>query len=433
MSLKIKEKRVSSLKMEEDAKDVWQLALERMELVYKRFDTVFIQFSGGKDSTAVLNVALEVARSLNKLPVRVTHFDEEAIPLQVEDYVRRTYNNPDIDLEWYTVPCKHRNACSDKQPYWYPWNPEEEHLWVRPKPPEGINIEDIDWITNDKRTWHELPFYSSIMYPYEKYGNVCAALGIRMAESVRRRQAVSRRLHENWLISSSSSFTKSIAVNNVTKAYPIYDWQTEDVWTAPAQFGWDYCEAYDVMEMVGIAHHNQRVAPPFGEQPMKGLWKFSKCFPEIWDKMTMRVEGANTAGIYTERNVELYGMGGKKDGEEAINLPEGMSWKEYIIQIIKGYSDIKIRNWIAKKMKTEISSHYKKTSDPILPRTKHFYTGLYWELLAQMAIRGDTKDRLSPLMKLDLSPEGHDKMKAEYLEALNEYKSLGIDPEYSNE
>ena len=78
--------------------------------------------------------------------------------------------------------------------------------------------------------------------------------------------------------------------------------------TAPAQFGWDHNAAYDVMEYAGISHNDQRCAPPYGEEPMRGLWTFAVCFPEIWDKMSRRVPGAATAARYS--TTELYAFGG---------------------------------------------------------------------------------------------------------------------------
>ncbi len=102
----------------EVGKSVYDLALERIRYVYDLFDTIAVSFSGGKDSTTVLNLALQVAHERNKLPLYVFHFDEEAIPTEVADYVRRVYNRPDVDLKWWCVPIKHTNACSSESDSW---------------------------------------------------------------------------------------------------------------------------------------------------------------------------------------------------------------------------------------------------------------------------------------------------------------------------
>jgi len=95
-------------------KNVYELALDRVRQAYEMFDTVKVMFSGGKDSTVVLNVVLEVARELNRLPLEVIFFDEEAISYETEDYVRRVAELPDINLRWLCIPIKHRNATSRK-------------------------------------------------------------------------------------------------------------------------------------------------------------------------------------------------------------------------------------------------------------------------------------------------------------------------------
>ena len=43
----------------------------RIRNCINRFDKVVVSFSGGKDSTIVLNLAVEIAKEMNKLPVEV--------------------------------------------------------------------------------------------------------------------------------------------------------------------------------------------------------------------------------------------------------------------------------------------------------------------------------------------------------------------------
>jgi predicted phosphoadenosine phosphosulfate sulfurtransferase len=53
-----------------------------------------VSFSGGKDSTAVLNTALVVAKELGRLPLDVVFFDEEAIHPPTIEYVERVRQAP---------------------------------------------------------------------------------------------------------------------------------------------------------------------------------------------------------------------------------------------------------------------------------------------------------------------------------------------------
>jgi len=198
--------------------------------------------------------------------------------------------------------------------------------------------------------------------------------------------AVARRGDENYLIQHGSGFGGTDVINykHVYKAYPIYDWSTADVWTAPALMGWDYCSYYDLCEMCGISHSQQRLAPPFGEEPFQGLWKFSKTYPELWQRMVNRVPGANTAALYSR--TALYGFG------DVPEKPADISWPDFLAQQLRKH-DTKTQKLTAARISEEIKRHYKKTDEPILDKVGHYITGLSWEFLLMLAIRSDTKER----------------------------------------
>ncbi|MTW08862.1 phosphoadenosine phosphosulfate reductase family protein, partial [Streptococcus pneumoniae] len=52
-------------------------------------------------------------------------------------------------------------------------------------------------------------------------------------------------------------------MENVYNCYPIFDWRTEDIWTANAKFDWEYNRLYDVFYKAGVPVHKMRVASPF--------------------------------------------------------------------------------------------------------------------------------------------------------------------------
>ncbi|MBN2005797.1 MAG: DUF3440 domain-containing protein [Anaerolineae bacterium] len=395
-----------ALKKQQVKQDVMTLTLERLHHVYDLFDHVAISFSGGKDSTVVLNLALQVARKRGKLPLRVIFFDEEAIPYQVEHYVRRVGERPGVALEWYCLPVKHRNACSNDTPYWCTWNPHERDLWVRPLPPEALTTL-ASYHATGMENCKSIPEISGVLFPPETYGRACFLLGIRAGESMTRYRAVTHRLDENYIIQHTGGYggaTDIMGWGNLFKAYPIYDWDTEDVWTAPKLLGWDYCEAYDHMEMTGMTHHQQRIAPPYGEQPSRSLWMYHVCFPELWDKMVNRVPGANTAARYS--TTEIYGVGGVPE------KPEDVAWEDFINQLLSRYEDTHIQDTVRARIKKLLKAHYRKTADPVLPTVKHPDTGLSWEFLVKIAYRGDTKNRMDPGMRI--AAPGTEKYQADY-------------------
>jgi predicted phosphoadenosine phosphosulfate sulfurtransferase len=363
---------------------VLDLAYARIEQAYDLYDQIAVSFSGGKDSTVCLQLTLDIARKRNRLPLRVFFSDEEAIPYQTEEYMRRVAASPDIALEWYCLPVKHRNACSKLSPWWSPWDRADQDVWVRPLPPEGITELagfPFDREPRDRYTWPEM---DGLLHPPAK-GSIGIILGLRAEESLTRYRAVAHKLQENYLMASISPTARG----NIWKVYPIYDWKTEDVWTAPAKFGWDYNRAYDVMDQCGIAANAQRCSPAYGEEPLRGFYLYKQCFPEIWDKMSVRVPGANAALLYGR--TDLWGFG------PAQEKPEELTWEEFTMAAIEKFGP-KERKLIAKSISGCIRTHFKKTRDPILSEVPHPITGVSWKFLYIIAARGDLKDRRASAM-----------------------------------
>ncbi|MFL9999010.1 phosphoadenosine phosphosulfate reductase family protein [Paraburkholderia sediminicola] len=289
---------------------VHEAALERVRYLYARFDHPVVSFSGGKDSTVVLNLALQVARETGRLPLEAHFYDEECISPDTEAYVERVRAQPDIRLTWYCVPIKHRNACSRQQPYWYCWNPDERDKWVRPMPAcavstmpgfmRGMMIPDCS----------HLPFAGASK-------TVAMLRGIRTQESLRRLRMTTTTTIDNYIHASPNS-------RHVWLCDPVYDWKFEDVWVAPSRFGWDYNSTYDRFEAMGLAHHHQRVCPPFGEEPLVLPHTWGVCYPDMWHRMIARVPGAATAARYAL--TELY-------GHHLHEPPDGLTWREWTWRI----------------------------------------------------------------------------------------------------
>lgn len=354
-------------KKHEVTADVRALALDRLRVCFDEFDTVAVSFSGGKDSTACLNLSLQVAQEKRRLPLDVFFFDEEAIPIETIEYVERVASRPDVRLQWIASPIKHRNAASNKSPWWYPWAKEDERLWCHPYPERGR----YDEIFRGK----SIPECNGILFGPDR-GRVCIVAGIRTQESLNRYRAIANKTgHRAFLCADDYRW--------VTRAYPIYDWAHEDVWLAPEVFGWDYNEAYNVMAKAGVPIGQQRCAPPYGEQPLVGLWMYKLCWPQLWAKMCRRVPGASTAARYARTS--LYGFGGLSEGK-----PDHLTWRDYVLNAINKLP-VKERRTTAQALQQVLREHKRHTSEPLPEVEPHHASGLCWRSVAAVALRGDLK------------------------------------------
>jgi predicted phosphoadenosine phosphosulfate sulfurtransferase len=347
---------------------VYDAAVARINHLYDRFDTIAVSFSGGKDSTACLNLCLQVARERKRFPLHVHFWDEEAIYPPTVDYMRRVAAMKEVELKWFCLPIKHRNACSRQEPWWYPWDPKKKDLWVRPLPKEAITE-----LAGFERGY-SMPQVAHLAYGKE-YGMVADVMGIRADESLRRYRSVMMKAKDNWV--------GGPRMGNNSPCKPIYDWSTVDVWLAPNLYGWDYNRAYDVLDKAGVPPHWQRVCPPFGEEPLGGLWTYSVCWPEIWHKMMARCHGVATAARYAR--TELYGFG-------KLELPRGQTWRSWTFAQLDLYPE-PYKSDVARAIRSVIGLHKSKTRRPIQEDVPDAATGISWRYLAMLVNRGDMKGR----------------------------------------
>lgn len=352
--------------------DVYTKAKERVHYIYDLFDEVVVSFSGGKDSTAVLNIALEVARERDRLPLKVVFFDEEAIHPPTIEYVHRVADLEEIDMEWYCLEVKHRNAAANSEPFWYTWDKEKEDKWVRPLPENAI--------TEHPRFKKGMSFqeFSPKLYTRTQ-GRVAMMTGIRTEESLRRYQVIAKKKNDSFIQAYSEG------KSNQYRCFPIYDWSSEDVWLAVHKFGWDYNRTYDLFNKTDLFNKflKQRVCPPFGEEPLRGLSVYAECFPEMWHKMLNRVDGVATAWRYA--NTDLYSKAKR---------PDHITYREYLNVILDSYEG-EWKNAVKKNINSYIRLHHNRTSDPIEEEDFHPVSGVSWEWLCRVAIRGDFKGRQS--------------------------------------
>ncbi len=350
-------------------RNVKEAAVSRIEYLFRNFDKVSVSFSGGKDSTACLNLTLEVAERQGKLPVRAIFFDEEAIHPTTIEYVERVRHRPGVALEWYCLPVTHRNACSNDQPFWECWNPEEKHLWVRDLPECAITTHPA----------FKRPMSIPEVGPQMLARNEVCIQGMRAQESVRRYRMIASKLNDSFIARKGGK----------AFGYPIYDWSSTDVWQLIHETGYDYNQTYDILNRTRMHEDflRQRICPPYGEEPLRGLWVYAECWPELWHKMLYRVKGAATAWRYS--NTELYSSRSK---------PPELTWEQYTELQIANYTEAEIQASVRGRIESAKQEHFNKTDEPIPEEQPHILSGCSWKFLAKMAIKGDFKGRQRQLL-----------------------------------
>ena len=301
-------------------KNVYELAQERLAILFRKFDNIYVSFSGGKDSGVLLNLCIEYIRKHNlKRKIGVFHLDYEIQYRMTLEYVERTFReNPDI-LEVYhiCVPFRVTTCTSMYQNYWRPWDEEKKEAWVRPMPDNAMTL-------------HDFPFYDSRMWDYDfqiefsrwlherkKAGRTCCLVGIRTQESYNRWRTIYRGVKEQY-----KDYAWSTKIDeDIYNFYPLFDWKTTDIWTANGKFGWDYNHLYDLYYQAGVSLDRMRVASPFISEAIESLSLYKVIDPEMWGKMIGRVNGVNFSGLYGSTQAM---------GRQKIKLPEGHTWKSFV-------------------------------------------------------------------------------------------------------
>lgn len=268
--------------------NVFDAALDRIRWLFDEFPNVVVNFSGGKDSTVVLNLSLMVAEEKGRLPLRVMFIDQEAEWQTVIDYIRVVMADPRVSPAWLQIPIKIFNATSTIEPWLYCWEEGKEDQWIRPKEPGSIK-ENV-YGTDRFAEMFEAVFRTE--YPDTL---ACRIAGVRTEESPARMMGLTTFPTYKGRTWGSKEDVKQ---GHYTM-YPIYDWSYSDVWKAIHDNHWPYCQLYDYMYQYGIPVQQMRVSNVHHETAVKSLFFLQEIEGETWDKITARISGLNTAGHLT--------------------------------------------------------------------------------------------------------------------------------------
>lgn len=319
--------------------NVYEAALERLHLVFDEFDRICVAFSGGKDSTALLHLTLQVARERNRLPIDVMFIDLEGQYRVTIEHVTEMLNLPEVRPWWICLPLNLRNAVSVFQPHWCCWDPENRDIWVRPLPEHPSVISDpsvFPWWRHRMEFEEFVPKFNEWLAGDQRLANLVA---IRADESLHRYTAVARQYGEKKSAYHSRAgreikwgTVSSPKTPNIVSLYPIYDWRVEDIWTYIGRNKLPYNKLYDMMYLAGMPLSEMRICQPYGDDQRKGLDLWHKVEPETWFRVLDRVAGCNYGARYARDKMLGYHRG--------LGLPPGHTWKSYTFFLLSTLPDV---------------------------------------------------------------------------------------------
>lgn len=223
-----------------DAYETVREALTHMQCPY-------VAFSGGKDSTVVLQIVRDIAPD-----VPAVWGDEEYNLPETHDLVDATPNVIKVALPDYHADCF--------------------FAWQHGNVPEGT-------ILIDKSKYTEFDYHRRLL------GFDGAFLGLRKQESIARRKVLGRL--------GNSRFC---ATHGLWECNPIASWRTEDVWAFIVSRDVPYNAAYNKLMHFGLPIHLQRVGPIVVER-ISGFGQL-RITKQLWPDLYQRFIAAHPEAIH---------------------------------------------------------------------------------------------------------------------------------------
>lgn len=265
------------------SQNVYDAAMERINWLFDEFPNVVCSVSGGKDSTVIFNLCLQVAREKNRLPLSVFWLDQEAEWQATVDQIKLWMYNPDVNPLWMQFPFRLFNATSVEDHWLDCWNPNKKDIWVHPH----VDISFKDNVYGTDRFHDMFPAIINKIFVSKK---ACFVAGMRCEESPTRTMAMTYTAKYKWI-----TWCARMGKEHYT-FYPIYDWSYSDVWKAIHNNSWPYNRIYDAQYRYGLPLKSMRVSNVHHETSVESLFYAQEVEPETYERIVRRIQGIDMAG-----------------------------------------------------------------------------------------------------------------------------------------
>jgi predicted phosphoadenosine phosphosulfate sulfurtransferase len=369
-------------------KNVYEAAKERISFVFDYFEAISVSFSGGKDSTVMLQMVMDEAIKRNR-KVALLFIDLEGQYKMTVEHVDRMFNEYKAYIEpyWIALPLSLRNAVSVFEPKWICWDKKQKEKWIRKPPSYAITDEDFFSFFSYGMEFEDfVPGFAQWYAKKDHYGDgegrlTASFVGIRTDESLNRYTTISASRKTRFMNQGWTTWNGGPCYS----VYPIYDWKTQDIWTYHNKTGRPYNRLYDRMYQAGLSIHQARICQPYGDDQRKGLWLFHVIEPETWGKVVARVNGANSGALYAKEK-------GNINGTIKVDKPDGHTWESFS-KLLLGSMPEKTREHYKNKISVFLAwwknRGYETIPDEADPDEENAKKVPSWRRIAKTLLRND--------------------------------------------
>jgi predicted phosphoadenosine phosphosulfate sulfurtransferase len=369
------------IKKYHESLDVLTASKERISTIFDEFNTIYLSFSAGKDSTAMFHLVMDEAKKRNRV-IGILFIDWECQFQLTIDHAKKMFEiyKDYIDLYWIQLEILTNNASSMYEPLWMSFDESKKDLWVRQK--ENNTINDAIYLPFYYKGMTFEEFVPLFGQWYSKGENCACFVGIRTQESLNRFRAIARKDISRY---KDTVFTVKMT-ENLYNVYPIYDWNVTDIWTYYSKFKKCYNSVYDLMFLAGLSINQMRIDEPFGDEARKNLWIYHIIEPQTWAKMVARMEGVNSGSLYSQESGNIL-------GNIKISLPKGHTWESFSMHILNTMppkTSDHFKNKIAKYIKWYMERGYENgIPDVVDIELEKINKAPSWRLIAKCLLKND--------------------------------------------
>lgn len=244
--------------------NVFDAALLRLDIVFSDYEKVCISLSGGKSSTVLLHLAATVAKAHGK-KITVLFIDQEAQHTQTISHIQRLkqlYCEVIEHFYWIALPLTTENNQRYDSRTWISW--EDNVEWWRIPPADTIT--DQKYFPFYQYAMTEGRFTSAFLNWLFSGKTLAFVMGTLSNENANND---SQPTQTSYGVARNERLSTSEANSQIHTPYPLFDWQSQDVWLFNSLSKASYNPLYDLMYRSGAPRSNMKIQEPFEQQTAK--------------------------------------------------------------------------------------------------------------------------------------------------------------------